>query len=89
MKQYTLDGQKMSALEFCRAAKSKYKWSGLAPCYLTAYHGANGDKGSERNPNAPPLKVCDLIDAALTDISDDDLARLKEEARQEIAVNRA
>ena len=88
MKQYTLDGKKLTALEFYRAAKQKYKWRGLVPSYLTGYQSANGDKGSKRNPDATPAKISDLIAAALTDLSDDDLARLKEEARMEVAASR-
>jgi hypothetical protein len=89
MKKYTLDGQKMTALEFYHAAKKMYQWRGLVPSYLVGYKSANGDKGTQRNPDAPPLKICTLIDAALADISDDDLARLKEEARQEATANQA
>jgi hypothetical protein len=76
-------------LEFYRAAKKKYKWTGLIPTYLVASKSADGDKGSRRNPDAPPVNVCDLIAAVLKDIADDDLALLKEEARQEAGVRRA
>jgi len=89
MKQYTLDGKQMTASEFYRAAKQKYKWRGLVPSYLLAYKTANGHKGSRRNPDAPPVEICDLVAAALKDIADDDLALLKEEARQEVGLHRA
>ena len=74
MKHFTLDGQKLTALEFYLAAKKKYQWRGLVPSYLVGYKSPNGDKGTQRNPHAPSLKTCTLIDAALADLSDDDLA---------------
>jgi hypothetical protein len=42
----------------------------------------NGDKGCKENPNAPPEREYQLVLDALRDVSPEELAQLKEEARR-------
>ena len=79
---YQLDGKTMAAAEFIRAMQKKYHYTGLVPSQLVGYR-KNGDKGSRKNPNAPPESEYQLILDALMDVSPEELAQLQEEARKQ------
>jgi hypothetical protein len=78
---YQLDGQTMSAAEFTRAMQKKYQYAELVPTMLFGYR-KNGDKGCKENRDAPPASEYQLVLDALLDVSPEELARLKEEARR-------
>jgi len=81
-KSFTFDGQRMTAIQLLRAMKKKYQWKGLLPAKLVDYRSPNGDKGCKRNPNAPPEKEYQMLEQALLDLNEEELALLKEEAGQ-------
>jgi hypothetical protein len=81
-KVFTFDGQRMPAIQFLRAMKKKYQWTGLMPAKLVGYKSPKGDKGCKLNPDAPPEKEYQMMEQALLDLTEEELAILKEEARQ-------
>jgi hypothetical protein len=83
MKQYTLDGTRMSAAEFIRAMRKKYNYSGLIPVMLIDYK-RDGDKGHKKNPNAPPEREYQMVLDAIKSLSPEELAQLKKETREKL-----
>ena len=77
---YQLDGQTITA-EFIRAMQKKYHYTPLMPAILLDTK-KNGDKGCKKNPNAPPEREYQLLLDAILDVSPEELAQLKEEARR-------
>ena len=71
----------MSAAEFIRAMQKKYHYTTLVPAMLLGFK-KNGDKGCRKNPNAPPEREYQLVLDAIRDVSPEELAQLKEEARR-------
>ena len=78
---YQLDGQTMTAAEFIRAMQIKYNYKTMVPAMLLGVK-KNGDKGCKMNPNAPPEGEYQLVLDAIMDVSAEELAQLKEEARK-------
>jgi len=78
---YELDGRTMTAAEIIRAMQKKYNYTTPVPAMLLGFK-KNGDKGSKQNPNAPPEREYQLVLDALLDVSPEELAQLKEDARR-------
>lgn len=92
-KSYKLDGKTMTAYEFYRVAKAKYKWPGTLPAYLIDYkvkdeNGKTIEKGCKLNPDAPPLEIINLVGDAIVDMSEEELASIRAEVQKEIAARR-
>lgn len=83
MKQYTLDGKQLGAVEFLRAMRRKYHYSGLLPAMLIDYK-RDGDKGHKKNPNAPPEREYNMVLDAIKHLSPEELAQLKKETREKL-----
>jgi hypothetical protein len=83
MKHYVLDGKRLSPFEFIKQAKAKYKWRGLVPVYLMGHCGPNGEKGTKRNPKAPPLRICEQVNEAFLHLTAEEKACFRDLAKKE------
>lgn len=79
MKEFTLNGRTMSALDFLRAARAEFDWLGLIPSRTTPFKSENGDKGVALNRDAPPADICRQAKDAWFALSEDEMDVYKRE----------